>query len=74
MPRDVVAVIAPPDPGDDRARWDVDFPVADAATAAAPAQELGGAVLPAPHPRPPSLTAVLADPAGAAFSVSQLAV
>ena len=73
VPRDVVAVMAPLDPGDDRARWDVDFWVGDAAGAAARAQELGGDVLVAPHARPPFLSAVLADPAGGAFSVSQLA-
>ena len=71
VPRDVVAVMAPLGPADGRARWDVDFWVADAEAAAARAQELGGRVLAAPHARPPFVTAVLADPAGAAFSVSR---
>ncbi|HYI18933.1 MAG TPA: VOC family protein [Solirubrobacteraceae bacterium] len=73
VPRDVVAVMAPLGPGDGQSRWDVDFRVADAAAVAARAPELGGAVLAAPHARPPFLTAVLADPAGGAFSVSELA-
>ena len=72
VPRDVVAVMAPLGPGEEP-RWDVDFRVGDAAAVAARARELGGAVLAAPHARPPFLTAVLADPAGGAFSVSQLA-
>jgi len=72
VPRDVVAVMAPLDPGDGRARWDVDFWVHDAEATAARAEELGGRVLVAPHARPPFVTAVLADPAGAAFSVSRL--
>jgi uncharacterized protein len=74
VPRDVVAVMAPlGDPGLS-SRWDVDFWVADEVeTVAARAVELGGRVLAAPHDRPPFRSAVLADPAGAAFSVSRLA-
>jgi predicted enzyme related to lactoylglutathione lyase len=69
VPRDVVAAMrAQPGP----ARWDVDFWIADADAAAVAATELGGSVLSEPIDDPPFRRAVLADPAGAAFSVSQL--
>jgi len=72
VPRDVVAVMAPL--GDDGAgsRWDVDFWVQDAEATATHAVELGGRVVVGPHDRPPFRSAVLADPGGAAFSISQL--
>ncbi len=70
VPRDVVAVMAPLGVG--AARWDVDFWVHDTEATAARAAELGGRVLVAPHDRPPFRSAVLADPEGAAFSISQL--
>jgi predicted enzyme related to lactoylglutathione lyase len=70
VPRDVVAVMAPLAEGSPR--WDVDFWVHDAAATAAHARELGGRVLAEPHDRPPFRTAVLADPGGAVFSISQL--
>ena len=74
VPRDVVAVMAPlGDPGLS-SRWDVDFWVPDDVEAvAARAVELGGRVVAPAHDRPPFRSAVLADPAGAAFSVSRLA-
>ena len=53
-------------------RWDVDFWVDDADAAARRAVELSGRVVGPPHERPPFRSAVLADPGGAAFSVSQL--
>jgi Glyoxalase-like domain len=67
--REVVAAMMPSD-GD--ARWAVDFWIADADTAARAATERGGRVLDGPSDAPPFRRAVLADPAGADFSVSQL--
>ena len=70
VPRDVVAVMAP---GEGPATWAVDFWVADAEATVALAERLGGRVLVAPHDRPPAFrNAVIADPAGAVLSVSQL--
>ena len=71
VPRDVVAVgVEAPGP----ARWDVDFWIADADAAAAEAVAAGGTVLAPPSAVPglPFRSATLADPGGAAFSVSQL--
>jgi predicted enzyme related to lactoylglutathione lyase len=67
--REVVATMMPSD-GD--ARWTVDFWIADADAAARAATERGGRVLDGPSDAPPFRSAVLADPAGADFSVSQL--
>jgi len=72
VPRDVVAVMAPLGVADAISRWDVDFWVRDAEATARHAVELGGRVVAPPHDRPPFHSAVLADPEGAAFSVSQL--
>lgn len=77
VPRDVVAVMSTLDESiaSERAsHWAVDFWVADADAAAAQAIESGGGVLAAPTDVPGFRTAVLVDPAGAAFSVSQLAM
>lgn len=71
VPRDVVAVMMPLDSGQDP-HWHVDFWVGDAEGAAAHARELGGDVVLEPHDAPPFKQAVLADPQGAAFSISQL--
>ena len=71
VPRDVVAVMSPLAPGEP-ARWGPDFWIADADAAAGRATERGGAVLAGPFDQPPFRTAVLADPGGAAFSISQL--
>ena len=72
VPRDVVAVMAHlRDAGAD-SRWDVDFWVKDAEATAAHAVALGGRVVVAPHDRPPFRSAMLADPRGAAFTVSEL--
>ena len=71
IPRDVVAAMAPPDP-DLPPHWNVNFRVADADAIAAAAAELGGTVLMAPFSTPGFRNAVLADPQGAAFSISQL--
>jgi predicted enzyme related to lactoylglutathione lyase len=69
--RDVVAVMDPPT-ASVPARWGVDFWVADADVAAATAEREGGSVLAAPAEAGPFRTATLADPGGAAFSVSRL--
>jgi predicted enzyme related to lactoylglutathione lyase len=70
VPRDVVAVMAPAQPGVAPA-WAVDFWVDDLDVAVARAADLGGRVLVPVHDRPPFRSAVLADPEGAAFSISQ---
>jgi predicted enzyme related to lactoylglutathione lyase len=74
VPRDVVAAIAPDGDGDGDGppRWSVDFWVGDADEAAAGARRMGGAVLAGPYDAPPFRQAVLADPEGAVFTVSQL--
>jgi predicted enzyme related to lactoylglutathione lyase len=67
VPRDVVAVMAA---DGDRTHWSVGFWVHDADALAERAPELGGSVLDAPSDAAPMRQAVLADPAGAAFSVT----
>jgi uncharacterized protein len=69
VPRDMVAVMMPTDGA---AVWSVDFWVEDADRTADLAAKLGGSVLDPPSDRPPTplRSAVLADPSGAAFSVS----
>jgi predicted enzyme related to lactoylglutathione lyase len=72
VPRDNVAVMAPG--GDGPARWSVDFWVFSADQAAAKATELGGRAVTQPDDVPgvPGMRqAVLADPAGAVFSITQ---
>ena len=54
------------------AGWAVDFWIADADAAAATAEQRGGQVLEPPADAGPFRRAVLADPEGAVFSVSQL--
>ena len=70
VPRDVVAAMMAGD--DEPAGWAVDFWIADADAAAATAERSGGRVLAPPADAGPFRRAVLADPEGAAFSVSQL--
>ena len=73
VPRDVVAVMAPLPPNAPvPPHWSVDFWIADADAAAAAAARLGGRVLAPPHRELVFNRAVLADPEGAVFSVSQL--
>ena len=69
--REVVAAMARAGDGE-AAHWRVDFWIADADAAAARATELGGSVVAGPEDAGPFREAVLADPAGATFSVSQL--
>jgi predicted enzyme related to lactoylglutathione lyase len=70
VPRDVVAAMVPATAGP--ARWTPDFWVRDADAAVADAERLGGAVLAPPTDTGAGRTAVLADPAGAVFSVSKV--
>jgi uncharacterized protein len=71
VPRDVVGVMVPPN-GGGGATWTPGFWIADAEAAAARAAEQGGTVIVAPHEMGGFRSAVLADPHGAVFSVSQL--
>jgi predicted enzyme related to lactoylglutathione lyase len=52
--------------------WRVDFWVADCEATAAKAEELGGKVMMPPTEAAGFRSAALADPQGAAFTVSQL--
>jgi predicted enzyme related to lactoylglutathione lyase len=70
VPRDVIAVMAK---DDGPARWSVDFWVNDADALAARVSELGGSVVVAPFDSIPTRQAVVADPFGAAFSVTTAA-
>lgn len=74
--RDVVATMMPLDPGESgegaESQWGLDFWIADADAAAASAEGLGGSVIVQPHDNPAFRAAILADPNGVAFSVSQL--
>jgi uncharacterized protein len=70
VPRDVVAGMVATD--GEAARWDVDFWVADLATAISVVEARGGQVISAIEEAPPFLRATIADPAGARISLSQL--
>jgi hypothetical protein len=73
VPRDVVGVMAPLNGnGQTPPNWSVDFWVEDADGTAERAIELDGRVVVAPREVPGFRNAVLADPQGALFSVSQL--
>ena len=69
VPRDVVAVMVE---GESPANWRPDFWVTDADATVAHATEMGGTALVPPYDIPNMRQAVLADPQGAAFSVTQL--
>lgn len=75
MPHDVVAVMTAVanEPGEPAVppHWNVNFAVDDADAIAASAVDLGGNVLLGPIDTPGFRSAVLIDPQGAAFSVSQ---
>jgi uncharacterized protein len=71
VPRDVVAVAIP---GDGPPQWTLDFWTDDAERVAAVAAARGGTVLTPPHDAASFVTTVVADPAGAVFSASQLVV
>jgi predicted enzyme related to lactoylglutathione lyase len=74
VPRDVVAAMAPT--GDAAAavptHWNVNFRVDDADATVEQAAGLGAQVIAPAHDTPGFRNAVLADPQGAAFSISQL--
>ena len=77
VPRDVVATIAPMGdqlPEDVPPHWSVDFWVDDVDAAADNAARLGGKVIAAPYDIPAAglRQAVLADPQGATFSVTEV--
>ena len=69
--REVVAVMAPAEEG---ARWVVDFWVDDIDAAVARSEQGGGTTVAPPFEAPPGRSAVLADPAGVTFSISQVDV
>ncbi|HEV8153512.1 MAG TPA: VOC family protein, partial [Solirubrobacteraceae bacterium] len=71
VPADVVAAMVPAAAGEP-AQWSVNFWVADTEAAASTTAELGGAVVAQPFDTPVSRDALLADPQGAVFSVSQI--
>jgi uncharacterized protein len=70
VPRDVVAVMQHAG-GDQPPAWSIDFWVSSADEVARKATERGGSVIVAPHEQGGFRNAVLADPNGAVFSVSQ---
>jgi uncharacterized protein len=69
--REVVGVMAPDDAAP---HWSIDFWVDDTDAVAGKATELGGKVIVPPFDSPGFRQASLADPQGAAFTVSQLTV
>jgi uncharacterized protein len=69
--REVVAVMMPA-PDGATARWAVDFWVDDLDAAVARSEQRGGTTVQAPFEAPPGRSAVLADPAGVTFSISQV--
>jgi predicted enzyme related to lactoylglutathione lyase len=68
--REVVAVMLPVE--GERARWLVDFWVEDLDAAVARSVRGGGTTVAPPFEAPPGRSAVLADPAGVTFSISQV--
>lgn len=70
--REVVATTAPQGEENLPPVWNVDFWVDDVDAAAERAVALGGTVLTGPYDTPVSRMVVLADPAGASFSVSKI--
>jgi uncharacterized protein len=75
VPRDVVAIMTPlggpSSAGKDHPHWSVDFYCEDADATAGRAAQLGGRVVVPPYDGPGFRGAVLEDPQGATFSVSQ---
>ena len=71
VPRDVVAAMGVAGDGVPP-HWSVDFWVSDTDATAATAGELGGDIVAGPFEMPPFRRAVITDPQGATFSVSQL--
>lgn len=72
--REVVALVAPVD-DDGGSRWDVDFWVSDVEAAVRFVAESGGTVHAGPYDAPPAFRqAVVSDPEGAVFTISELQV
>jgi uncharacterized protein len=69
VPRDVVAAIVPSEAAP---RWLIDFWVDDVDAAAGKAAPLGGRVVAPPFTTPAGRTAVIADSAGAEFTITQV--
>ena len=69
--REVVATMAA---GEAPARWSLGFWVDDVDAAVARAERSGGTTVVAPFDTSVGRTAVLADPAGAGFSITRIAV
>ena len=74
VPRDVVAGMErlPADGG--RPHWQIDFWVDDVDATIATAEELGGRVVAGPYDSEIARHAVIADPAGAVFSVTRITI
>ena len=70
--REVVAVMVPTETG--KARWLVDFWVDDLDAAVARSERAGGTTVTPPYDAPPGRSAVVADPAGVRFEISQVLV
>ena len=75
VPRDVVGIMSPlggpSSAGRDDAHWSVDFYCDDADATAETTERLGGRIITPPYDAPGFRGAVLEDPQGATFSVSQ---
>ncbi|HET7069457.1 MAG TPA: VOC family protein [Nocardioides sp.] len=72
VPRDVVAVMVPAQPGTDSG-WGVDFWIDDVERGVEVVRRRGGAVLQGPFDAPPAFSqAIVSDPGGAVLSISQL--
>jgi predicted enzyme related to lactoylglutathione lyase len=76
VPRDLVATMALTSGDDASPRWSVDFWVDDVDATAGRAAQLGGEVVTPPYDIPVAALrqAILADPQGAAFSVTRVTV
>lgn len=73
VPRDLVATLLPSQSAE-AARWSVDFWVDDLDRVVGTVDERGGSLVTEPYAVPPIRQAVVADPNGVPFSVSQLTV
>jgi predicted enzyme related to lactoylglutathione lyase len=76
VPRDVVGAMIPLDQAHDAGippHWSVDFWIHDVTALSRRAADLGGKVVVPPFKTPTILQAVLADPEGATFTISELA-
>jgi predicted enzyme related to lactoylglutathione lyase len=74
VPRDTVGLIVQVEPGARRGRWEVDFRIDGVDAAAERASAAGGTVITQPFDLGQLRMAELADPPGAAFSISQFMI